>query len=525
MENWKTYTSRVFYDAQTGLMLDYSKIKLDDGYYSSAKDKIDDAIAHMAQVDQGIIANPDENRMVGHYWLRAPELAPTPELQKEIRDTIDAVTAFAEKVHRGEIRGTKGRPFKYAVVAGIGGSSLGPVFVSDALRASGDKMKLFFIDNTDPDGMDQIFGAVEDCLDTVLSIVISKSGGTIETRNGMEELYALYKKHGLNFPEYAVCVSGKGSKLDKKAESEGWIARFPMWDWVGGRTSVLSAVGLLPLALQGIDIQVLLKGAGDCDAMCRDADWQKNPAAIMAASWYGRSHGKGGTSMIVLPYKDRLDLFAKYLQQLVMESLGKEYDLDGNRVCQGLAVFGNKGSSDQHSYVQQLVAGPGNIFVVFVQVLKDRQSASPTVGEESTSGDYLQAFMLGTEKALGAQDKGSMTVTVPDVSAYSVGQLIALFERSVGLYAKMININAYHQPAVEAGKKAAGELIALKNRMLAFLGEHSGQWYTPEELEAAMGEKDMVENMFKLLLHQAANVDSGVKMERAEPIWMSRFGK
>src|SRR5207253_331995 len=132
---------------------------------------------------------------------------------------------------------------------------------------------------------------------------------------------------------------------------EKWLARFPMFDWIGGRTSELSAVGLLPAALQGIDIMGMLAGAAACDEATRQRDTRANPAALLALMWHHATGGKGQKDMVVLPYKDRLLLFSRYLQQLVMESLGKRLDLQGKRVDQGIAVYGNKGSTDQHAYV------------------------------------------------------------------------------------------------------------------------------------------------------------------------------
>ena len=130
-----------------------------------------------------------------------------------------------------------------------------------------------------------------------------------------------------------------------------------MEDWVGGRTSVLSTVGLVPAALQGLDIDAMLAGAAAMDAETRKPDASHNAAMRLALAWFHASNGKGGKDMVVLPYKDSLVLFSKYLQQLVMESLGKELDREGNVVNQGLAVYGNKGSTDQHAYVQQLRDG------------------------------------------------------------------------------------------------------------------------------------------------------------------------
>ena len=163
----------------------------------------------------------------------------------------------------------------------------------------------------------------------------------------------------------------QGSELDKRAVANKWITRFPMWDWVGGRTSVLSVVGLLPAALQGIDITNLLSGACECDKISRVKETKANPASLLSLAWYDSGNGKGTKNMVILPYKDSLELFSKYLQQLVMESLGKERNLDGKTVNQGIVVLGNKGATDQHSYVQQLRDGLNNFFVTFIEVLKD----------------------------------------------------------------------------------------------------------------------------------------------------------
>ena len=135
-----------------------------------------------------------------------------------------------------------------------------------------------------------------------------------------------------------------------------------------------SAVGLLPAALQGIDIDQMLAGARSCDALTRLNNVNANPSALLAAMWYNCCNGKGEKDMVILPYKDRLELFSRYLQQLIMESLGKEKDLSGNVVHQGIAVYGNKGSTDQHAYVQQLRDGVSNFFVTFIEVQKDRST-------------------------------------------------------------------------------------------------------------------------------------------------------
>jgi glucose-6-phosphate isomerase len=274
-----------------------------------------------------------------------------------------------------------------------------------------------------------------------------------------------------------------------------------MFDWVGGRTSELSAVGLLPAALQGIDVDAMLAGAAACDAATRVHETRRNPAALMALMWYAATGGKGQKDMVVLPYKDRLLLFSRYLQQLVMESLGKQLDLDGRRVEQGITVYGNKGSTDQHAFVQQLRDGVGNFFVTFVRVLESG-GAPMEVEPGVTAGDYLHGFLLGTREALFGNDRQSMTITVPRVDARTVGALIALFERAVGLYASLIHINAYHQPGVEAGKKAAAAVLSLQAKVLTALSKSP---QTAEQVASTIGAAQSVETVFLILEHLAAN--------------------
>jgi len=227
--------------------------------------------------------------------------------------------------------------------------------------------------------------------------------------------------------------------------------------------------------------------------------------------------------MVILPYKDRLKLFSKYLQQLVMESLGKEKDLNGNVVHQGIAVYGNKGSTDQHAYVQQLRDGVNNFYVTFIEVLKDRQNKSIEMEPGVTTGDYLHGFMLGTREALSDKDRESITVTVNDVSPFTVGALIALYERAVGFYASLVGINAYHQPGVEAGKKAAANTIELQKKVTSFLTNHPKQTFSAEVIAEQIGAKEKTETVFKLLEHMAANPDKKVTKTAYTPFYNNLY--
>ena len=518
---WNRFKTHCYQYPSLGVALDLSRVPFPDDFLAGIEPRMQQAFAAMAALERGAIANPDEQRMVGHYWLRAPQLAPTPELAAEITGTLAAIKEFTAKVHKGEIVGPAGK-FRELLVIGIGGSALGPQLASHALgrqRGGRDKLNVRFFDNTDPDGMDYVLKEIGSKLKQTLVLVISKSGGTAETRNGMLEAAAAFKAAGLDPTKHFVAVTGAGSKLDQLAQKEGWLARFPMWDWVGGRTSELCAVGLLPAALQGIKIDQLLAGAAAMDKLTRKPSLKDNPAALLAATWYFATDGRGSKDMVVLPYKDRLLLFSRYLQQLVMESLGKERDLQGNVVNQGISVYGNKGSTDQHAYVQQLREGVNNFFVTFIEVLKDRAGDSLEVEPGITSGDFLQGFYLGTRDALSEKDRASITLTIPDVSPRSLGMLIALYERVVGLYASLIGINAYHQPGVEAGKKAAGGVIALKLKLAAALQAAPGQAFTAEQLATQVGGDP--ELAFKILEHLAAN--GAVKKTARQPWFESTY--
>eukprot|EP00897_Mesotaenium_endlicherianum_P004417 jgi/Mesen1/4002/ME000211S03185 len=427
LELWERYTKWLYQNRDLGMYLDISRIGFSDEFFERA-------FKSMEELEKGAIANPDENRMVGHYWLRAPELAPRPSITKQLR----------------------------------------------------------FIDNTDPAGIDHVIAQLGDKIASTLVIVTSKSGGTPETRNGLLEVQKAFREAGLDFSKQAITVTQQKSLLDKTAELEGWLARFPMFDWIGGRTSELSVVGLLPAALQEIDIRAFIKGAKVMDEATRVPSIKENPAALLALSWFWATDGVGSKSMVVLPYKDSLQLFSRYLQQLVMESLGKEFDLKGNLVNQGIAVFGNKGSTDQHAYVQQLREGVPSFFVTFIEVLRDRPTGHDWELEPGvTCGDYLFGMLQGTREALYQKSRESITLTVDDVTPETVGAMIALYERAVGLYAFLVNINAYNQPGVEAGKAAAKDVLTIQKRVLQVLDDASC--------------KEPVEALTLIILHMAAN--------------------
>src|SRR2546421_592003 len=407
---WQRFQQYFLYYRDPAFSVDISRMKFPDDFFEKMRPKIDNAFAAMRALEAGAIANPTEKRMVGHYWLRNPTLAPTREIRTEIEETVKRIKTFAADIRGGKITGENGKSFKHAVA-----------------------------------------------------------------------------------------VTGVGSDLDKYAEKNGWLARFPMHDWIGGRTSVMSAVGLLPMAFQGFDIDDFLAGASAMDEHTRTQDVTQNAAMLLALMWYYAGNGKGEKDMVILPYKDRLALFAKYLQQLVMESLGKEKDLEGKIVHQGIAVYGNKGSTDQHAYVQQLRDGVLNFFVTFIEADKDLGNPALEVEEGVTSGDYLHAVLRRTRSALYESGRESITISIPEVNAFDLGALIALYERAVGFYGSLINVNAYDQPGVKAGKKAAPRPLQLQKQVSEKLAANEGK--TAEEIARSIDADP--EDVFHRLRHLA----------------------
>jgi len=453
-----SFDARVLRDETTGLVLDLADAPEVEAILAGPMTA---ALRAMASLEDGALANPDEGRMVGHYWLRDADRAPTAEIVAEIRDSHAALAALDPGDHDD------------VLLIGIGGSALGPQLLAEALSSPQDPRRLHFLDNTDPEGFARVLQGLDPA--RTLAVVVSKSGGTVETANGMLAAQAWWAAAGEPWEPHAIAITVTGSALHRQAAD--WRARLPLWDWVGGRTSVTGTVGLLPMALCGWDWQALLAGAAAMDTRTRLPPAQ-NPAAWLAAAWFAAGNGRGDRALVVLPYRDRLLLLSRYLQQLVMESLGKEQDRQGRVVLQGLAVYGNKGSTDQHAFMQQVRDGRDDAFVHLIEVTQP--GAAPCPGAEGhDASDHLLGFLRGTRSALAQAGRPCVGLRVPRLDAWTLGGLIALFERTVGLYAELIDVNAYNQPGVEAGKRAARETLRALDAVQAALDDSPA---TAEEL-------------------------------------------
>lgn len=444
-----------FRNIEKGFTLDISGMDIDDKSLAaltsedeSNRSLIDRMHCEMQRIEAGEIKNPDEGRRVTHFTARAEYLE-----SNLLRD----IQAFA-----AEVRADTG--IRNVVINGIGGSALGPQLLQLAANGpywneqSDEKRngypRIYFLDNTDSAGIKDLLDTIE--LEYTLVVNISKSGGTQETRNNMIALERAYSLQNLEFASRAVAITMSGSKLATYAEENEWRKVFNMSESIGGRTSVTSVVGHLPAALTGIDYVAFLRGAVYMDKLTRAAEIDHNPAYQLAISWYAAGNGKGDRNMVIVPYSDRLLLLGRYMQQLVMESLGKAKDREGNTVHQGLTVYGNKGGTDAHAYIQQLNDGPDDFFITFIETVKD--DANYPVEDGLTMGDYLHAFKSGLVKALRSKQRKVIDIRFDTFNVYSLGMLVALYERAVAAYAEFININAFNQPGVEAYKKASKEV-------------------------------------------------------------------
>lgn len=498
-------------DGVSGFSLDISGMNLTDADFASLTTKFASAHAEMKKIEAGEIKNQDEGRQVTHFTDRIsyPESA-----------EFKAVNDFAEALRSGSIKGASGKKFEYAVINGIGGSALGPQLIqfavnspywnelSDAKRDS--FLKIYFTDNTDTAGVADILNVVD--LEETLIVSISKSGGTQETKNNLISFEAAFAEAGLDFPKHACAITMEGSQLDKYAKSANWLKVFPMAESIGGRTSETSIVGHLPAALAGIDFKSMLEGACHMDEWTRNSEVGKNPAYLLAATWYLAGKGKGDKNMIIVPYSDRLVLLSRYMQQLVMESLGKEFDRDGKVVHQGLNVFGNKGGTDAHAFIQQLNDGRNDFFISFIEVMKDPMNIP--IADGIYMGDYLHGFQGGLATALRSKGRQVIQMRINEVNEFNLGMLIALYERAVAFYAELININAFHQPGVEAYKKASKAIIGLLQKVNEKLPSLAGSEGTATELAAKAGLAEQAEDFESILAKFAENKRTGNTVSR-----------
>jgi glucose-6-phosphate isomerase len=413
---------------------------------------------------------------IGFFYLLAPS------------DLPSRIQAFAEG---------PGQAFENIVVLGIGGSALGATALLHALRgpdwnersaeAREHYPRLLVLDNVDP----HTVGALLDRIDIrrTLFNVISKSGTTAET---MAQFMVVrdrlvraiededgYRRHLLftTDPEHGV--------LRDIARRES-IATLPIPPAVGGRFSVLSAVGLLPAATVGIDPAALIEGARAMDRRCESADLAENPAGLFAALQWLADTEAGAPIHVMMPYEDRLYSVADWFRQLWAESLGKRHALDGREVFAGPTPVKALGATDQHSQVQLYIEGPFDKTVAFLAVAeRDRDLAVPRLYEEiealgylggHTLGELLDAERRATAAALAERGRMNMTLTLPRLDEHALGQLLMMLEIATVYAGALYDVDPLDQPGVELGKQLTYGLMGRPGAEAAALPEPDPRW-------------------------------------------------
>jgi glucose-6-phosphate isomerase len=367
--------------------------------------------------------------------------------------------------------------FEVFVVLGIGGSALGPIAVQQALNhlhynelskeQRGGCPRMYVVDNVDPERMEALFDVID--VEKSLFNVITKSGSTSETMAQFLIVHDMLKNRlGEEYRSHLIATTDKEKGNLIKIAGELGLKTYTIPEGVGGRFSELSPVGLLAAAVCGIDIEELLAGAAYMDEICKEEDVYKNPA-YMAATLQYLAMKDGKNISVMMPYADSLKYMADWYAQLWAESLGKRYNQNGEEVFAGQTPVKALGVTDQHSQIQLYTEGPFDKVVTFLGVERYRTSMLISRGFEDipavsflgghTLNELIHAEQAATEYALLKAKRLNRTITLPEVNAFTVGQLLYFMEVETAFAGELMEINAFDQPGVEEGKNATYALL------------------------------------------------------------------
>ncbi|MCX7812454.1 MAG: glucose-6-phosphate isomerase [Pseudothermotoga sp.] len=368
--------------------------------------------------------------------------------------------------------------FDSLVVIGIGGSSLGTAALASALKPfdwnylskaeRGGYLRIFFLENVDPDYTASVLDRID--LRTTVFNVVSKSGSTAECLAHYQIIRGLLEIKGLKPSEHIVFTTDPKKGLLRKIAERDKIVALDIPPELGGRFSVLSAVGLFPAMAIGIDVKALVDGAKDAYMKCVVLDVWKNPSAMMTACYYLHKL-KGRRITVMMPYSNRLYTLADWFRQLWAESLGKKYSLTGEIVYEGLTPIRALGVVDQHSQLQLYNEGPDDKTITFIEVEKfDREVLIPSIHQDEEIAylndkklsELLKNELLGTERSLAFNGRPSMRIIFPSINAYELGQFFMYYEFTTTLMGKLLKIDPFDQPGVELGKQITYSLMGRK---------------------------------------------------------------
>ena len=364
---------------------------------------------------------------------------------------------MVERVRQVAAQAKKQR-IQTVVWIGIGGSSLGPQVVQEAFEGR-NSIEFLIVDTIDPTQL-ELYLDVLDWKHTMV-VVVSKSGTTLETMSAFFLFWDQLKKtRGVTPSERVIGITdAKKGPLYSFCTQHG-IEMLPIPRDVGGRYCIFSPVGLLPMALLGADLDEFMRGAKEMDTLCQNTSRQENPAALLAAAQFLLETKKGYLIRVIMPYIQRLASLARWDQQLIAESLGKDE-------VHNPFPFAAVGTQDQHSMLQQWMAGPRKAWLLFIRetekprlfVPKDIDSTFHYMAGKSF-GQLLDACSDGTARALTAAKRPHVTITVTRLDAYHLGQLFFCFMTEVVLLGKLYRIDPYGQPAVETGKQITKDILS-----------------------------------------------------------------
>ncbi len=425
------------------------------------------------QLQAGNITNPTEHRQVLHTALRALPNSSTPAMNAHIHEAItirEQIRDFVSKLHGGQILGVTGKPIRTVVNIGVGGSNLGSRLVTEALtRYKTTHIQIFFVANIDADDLNEVLQQINP--EETLFLITSKTFTTFETmQNAAAAIQWLEQRLSLDrhqiIARHFVGITAEPQKAEKFGIDTQYIFKF--WDWVGGRFSLWSAVGLPIAILVGMDhFEALLAGAQSMDEHFFTAPLEANIPVIMGLIGLWNIEDNYAAGLSIAPYCHGLRSFPSYLQQLEMESNGKGVDTEGKPITYrtAQAVFGSVGSNGQHAYFQMLHQGNRQIPTDFIAIAEDPQIFAGHQ-DQLLANCFAQSAALAQGRhypsephktCLGGQ-RSSMII-LPKQDPFSIGLLLAAYEHKIFVQAQLWNINAFDQWGVELGKSLAHEIL------------------------------------------------------------------
>jgi glucose-6-phosphate isomerase len=480
--------------AQDKNRADAFTIRWDDFYVDFSKNRITaDTLKYLLQLAEevklkdaikcqfsGEIINETEGRAVLHAALRAPKtskfIVDGSNVMPEVYGVKQKIESFTNEVVNGERKGYTGKAFTHVVNIGIGGSDLGPAMVVDALQFYKNHLTTYFVSNVDGDHVNEVIKKLNP--ETTLFVVVSKTFTTQETLSNANTLKAWFLKSAPEdaIAKHFVAVSTNIESVKNFGIDENNV--FPMWDWVGGRFSLWSAVGLtISLAVGYNSFDSLLKGANKMDEHFTNENFDKNIPVILAliSVWYNNFFK--AESEAIIPYSQYLNQFATYLQQGIMESNGKSVDRNGKAIDYqtGTIIWGEPGTNSQHAFFQLIHQGTKLIpadFIGFTKSLHGNQDH-----QDKLTSNFLaqtEALLNGkTQEEVAAEgakgalipfkvfagNKPTNTLFINKLSPESLGKLIAMYEHKIFVQGIIWNIFSYDQFGVELGKQLASKIL------------------------------------------------------------------